>query len=187
LVNVESVFIGEDDTKEFSLSSVLSGLIEQSRIVQQRRRYNASSNLSANWIEDFCTITLRGNRGVGHTKSIIDVIIEKRLNSIFYAPTQSMVRSAKQFLFNKLQENGFTYSQPNPDCIEACNLDESFFVHFRKIDQEILPIVESRNVDAIFIDPYSELHYDHIKLAEVKKHSYGYAYANDDFFFVGVG
>jgi len=190
LAQIESIFIGEDPEREFLLSTVLSELIEQSRIAQVRGFPNfPNSPANFNWIEDFCTINLRGNRGIGHTKSMIDVIIEKRLNSLVYLSSWPMYASVKQFLFNRLLEEGFDYRQPVSSHVEATSLDvdESFFVHFCKVEEEMSPIHGLRNVDAVFLDPYSELSKDPRKLAEIKRLSYAYANLGSDFFFIGVG
>jgi hypothetical protein len=195
LVNVESVFVGEEPKKEFLLKRILSDFIEQSRIVQ-RRRIGEGDFLTLSSVEHICSITLCGHMGIGHTSSIIDTAIENRFNSIFYSDAKFDLNHLKVMVQNRLLEEDFEVDLVGDNQIEVHDGEGVFYVNFKLIheidalsgDEALISHVDNEQyIDAVFIDKYSRIIGSYVLLNKIRTHVYQYIATGSDFFFVGVG
>jgi hypothetical protein len=142
--------------KGYSLDSFylsLQSLIGISKSFQRRCR--DTNIFPHNYLEDVCSVSIKGPRGSGHTGSVLEYVIRNKLNSVFISNSRHEENRVIEEFKSKLQKRGLDFSTENPFTILSKNGDV-YTVEFNSISSECLMGI-NHNPQAIIIDNYSSI------------------------------
>ena len=181
-MKIETVNLNKDNSVDsFYLS--LQSLINISKSFQRRCR--DSNHFPHNYLDEVCSIYIKGPRGSGHTSSVLDYIIRNKLDSVFITHTSAEKYRVTDVFRSKLLKRKLEFSQENPFTVLS-EESEVYTVGFNAITSE-----ENKgftiNTQAVIVDNYSLIKnrdslMRNLEVVIAKARSYSQAYKRDFFY-----